>query len=100
MCPRLDAWLYSFAQSRGLVADNSLRGRGLWAAPDRSCTAAVAGNHAFYLGGKEPTDLAGAVVRWLKLHESGKNPDSDGMPWLSWRQSTERLLSIILENKL
>ena len=60
----------------------------------------VAGNHAFYFSGKEPTDLAGTVVRWLELHESGKNPDSDGMPWLSWRQSTERLLSIILENKL
>lgn len=60
----------------------------------------VAGNHAFYFNGKEPTDLAGAVVRWLELYRSGKNPASDGMPWLSWRQSTERLLSIILENKL
>ena len=60
----------------------------------------VAGNHAFYFSGKEPTDLAGAVVRWLELYRSGKNPASDGMPWLTWRQSTERLLSIILENKL
>ncbi len=59
----------------------------------------VAGNHAFYFSGKEPTDLAGAVVRWLELYRSGKNPASDGMPWLTWRQSTERLLSVILEYK-
>jgi hypothetical protein len=59
----------------------------------------VAGNHAFYFSGKEPADLAGAVVLWLGLHESGKNPASDGMPWLTWRQSTEKLLNIILQEK-
>lgn len=59
----------------------------------------VAGNHAFYFSGKEPTDLAGAVVRWLELYRSGKNPASDCMPWLTWGQSTERLLSVILEYK-
>ena len=60
----------------------------------------VAGDHAFYFSGKEPNDLAGAIVLWLELHKSGKHPRSDGMPWLTWRQSTERLLSIILESKI
>jgi glycosyltransferase involved in cell wall biosynthesis len=47
----------------------------------------VAGNHAFYFSGKEPTDLAGAVVRWLELYRSGKNPASDGMPCRAQRDS-------------
>jgi len=56
----------------------------------------VAGDHAFYFKGKEPTDLANAVKEWLKLYKSGQHPKSDGMPWLTWKQSTEKLLDIIL----
>ena len=56
----------------------------------------VAGEHAFYFSGRKASDLAGAIVRWLELYRSGNHPSSDGMPWLTWRQSTEMLMEIIL----
>jgi glycosyltransferase involved in cell wall biosynthesis len=56
----------------------------------------VAGEHAFYFNGKEPTDLAKAVREWLGLYQSGRHPKSDDIPWLIWKQSTEKLLDIIL----
>ena len=56
----------------------------------------VAGEHAFYFNGRKASDLAGAIVRWLELYRSGNHPSSDGMPWLTWRQSTEMLMEIVL----
>jgi hypothetical protein len=39
--------------------------------------------------------MADAVVAWLRLSESGQAPTSAEMPWLTWRQSTELLLTRI-----
>lgn len=60
----------------------------------------VAGVHAFYFSGEESVDLAVAVREWLELYKSGQHPISDGMPWLTWKQSTQRLLEIILDEGL
>ncbi len=57
----------------------------------------VAGCHAFYFKGLEPQALAGAVRHWLELNKQGKAPRSDNMPWLTWKQSAERLKQIIIE---
>ncbi|MBW2647028.1 MAG: glycosyltransferase family 4 protein [Deltaproteobacteria bacterium] len=59
----------------------------------------VAGEHALYFSGKESADLAGAVREWLKLYQSGQHPMSDEMPWLTWKQSTQRLLEVILQEQ-
>ena len=56
----------------------------------------VAGDHAFYFNGKKPDDLARAVRKWLELYQSGRHPKSDDMQWLTWRQSTQQLLDVIL----
>jgi glycosyltransferase involved in cell wall biosynthesis len=56
----------------------------------------VAGEHAFYFGGKEPSDLATALKAWLALYRSDQHPKSDDISWLTWRQSAEKLLDIIL----
>jgi glycosyltransferase involved in cell wall biosynthesis len=58
----------------------------------------VAGEHAYYFQGNEPIDLANAVRAWLTLYEVGEHPRSDDMPWLTWKQSAERLKEIILED--
>jgi len=58
----------------------------------------VAGDHAFYFNGKEPDDLAKAVHEWLELYQSGRHPKSDDMPWLTWKQSTQQLLDVILQD--
>lgn len=51
----------------------------------------VAGEYAFYFEGDAPEHLAEAVQQWLELRSQGSEPSSSGMPWLSWRQSTEAL---------
>lgn len=56
----------------------------------------VAGEHAFYFNGLEPQELADAIQQWFELAQQGKAPRSDNMPRLTWKQSAERLLAIIL----
>ncbi|MHB1667823.1 glycosyltransferase [Thiomonas sp.] len=58
----------------------------------------VAGTHAFYFSGQDAFSLADAVQNWLQLHASKLSPCSDAMPWLTWKQSAERLMHIILQN--
>lgn len=55
----------------------------------------VAGDHAFYFSGLEPEDLAEAIRSWLGLYVKGLHPKSDNMPWLTWRESADRLVSLI-----
>lgn len=60
----------------------------------------VAGEHAFYFGGHHADDLANAVRHWTALHESGKHPRSDDMPWLTWKESADQLLNIVLNKSM
>ncbi|WP_410211797.1 glycosyltransferase [Aquirhabdus sp.] len=61
--------------------------------------AEVAGNHAFYFSGETPRSLATAIQEWLQLDLIGKAPQSDVMPWLTWKQSTQGLLNVVLSNQ-
>lgn len=56
----------------------------------------VAGEHGFYFDGLSPGVLAEAIKQWLKLHAKGKHRKSDNMPWLTWEESAQQLLSRIL----
>ena len=56
----------------------------------------VAGESAFYFRGKRPEQLAEAIAQWIALAAVGKAPSSANMPWLTWAESTEQLLRIIL----
>lgn len=55
----------------------------------------VAGAYAQYFHGPAPSTLAEAILDWLALYRSGQHPQSENMPWLTWRQSTEQLLSLL-----
>lgn len=57
----------------------------------------VAGAHASYFSGLQPENLASAIGAWLALHRAGGAPSSSFMPWLTWQQSTRRLLDIVLK---
>lgn len=59
----------------------------------------VAGDYAFYFMGKEPIELAIAIKDWFSLYKSGKHPKSDSMPWLTWKQSAQQLIDIIVQEK-
>ncbi|MCE5360650.1 MAG: glycosyltransferase, partial [Acidithiobacillus sp.] len=57
----------------------------------------VAGEHAFYFDdSRDPVVIAKAVRAWLALHRAGTAPSSQGLPWLTWKLSAERLLEITL----
>ncbi|MGR9000464.1 MAG: glycosyltransferase family 4 protein, partial [Gammaproteobacteria bacterium] len=50
----------------------------------------VAGEYAYYFSGLEPESLAESVKNWLTLNKGGNVPQSAGMPWLTWEQSTQQ----------
>jgi glycosyltransferase involved in cell wall biosynthesis len=53
----------------------------------------VAGEYAYYFdNSKESEVIALAVKEWLELYKNDKHPKSDGMPWLTWEESTKQLL--------
>jgi len=56
----------------------------------------VAGDHAFYFSGKDADSLGSAIEKWLELYQKGETPDSTNIPWLTWAQSTEMLISKLL----
>lgn len=56
----------------------------------------VAGEHAFYFDGHRAEDIAHAVKHWMSLYEMGQHPCSTDMPWLTWKESAEQLLRVIL----
>lgn len=56
----------------------------------------VAGEHAYYFLGKEPSDLVAAVKRWITLYNQKAHPKSTAMPWLTWRESAERIKTILI----
>lgn len=60
----------------------------------------VAGEYALYFSGLEPQVLANTVKNWLSLNAEGNAPQSVDMPWLTWKQSTQQLLSHILPEVL
>lgn len=57
----------------------------------------VAGDHAYYFpDDSSPEVVAKAVRDWLALYERGGHPSSEGMHWLTWQESAQQLLSVIL----
>jgi glycosyltransferase involved in cell wall biosynthesis len=60
----------------------------------------VAGEHAFYFSGILGAELADALRSWLKLYRRGNHPKSNLLPRLSWQQSAQQLLQVVLDGKL
>ena len=56
----------------------------------------VAGDRAYYFSGDTPGELSAAVSEWLALSSRGEAPASSTLPWLTWAESTRRLLDIVL----
>ena len=59
----------------------------------------VGGTHAAYFKGYAPRDLATAIQDWLALHAKNQAPQSKTMPWLTWEQSTQAMLDVLLHDK-
>lgn len=58
----------------------------------------VAGEHAYYFSDKNSHQvISQAALEWLGLYEKNQHPESDNMPWLTWSQSAQSLLKLIIE---
>ncbi|UOD31186.1 glycosyltransferase [Massilia violaceinigra] len=55
----------------------------------------VAGTHAAYFSGMHGTELAQALRTWLAQRSAGTEPDSAGMPWITWRDNAGQLLAVL-----
>ncbi|MPM15127.1 hypothetical protein SDC9_61493 [bioreactor metagenome] len=55
----------------------------------------VAGDHAFYFDAKNGDELALQLKQWLGLFACKEHPLPGNLRALSWRQSTEELVSIL-----
>lgn len=51
----------------------------------------VAGEHAYYFDGLSPENLATTIKGWIELHQQNLHPKSEGMKYLSWRESALQL---------
>ncbi|MFM5482314.1 glycosyltransferase [Aeromonas veronii] len=56
----------------------------------------VADEYAEYFNADKPEQLAQAIQAWLLRYEQGAIRSSENMPWLTWQQSAQQLLSKIL----
>lgn len=59
----------------------------------------VASEHAFYFTGESTESLSTAIRQWLILHDQGNEPNSRGITFLSWEESSRQLISVIIRNK-
>ncbi len=56
----------------------------------------AAGEYAYYFeNSKDPKVLAKTIEKWIELYKADKHPKSDTMPWLTWEESTQQLLSCL-----
>ena len=53
----------------------------------------IAGSHAVYFSGLEPSELANAIMGWLELYRDGNAPSSNSIHPLTWKESTQALLT-------
>jgi len=60
----------------------------------------VAGNFAYYFRyDSSPEGLAAAISEWMDLYEKGEHPKSEGMPYLTWKDSARQLMDVVLHDK-
>ena len=59
----------------------------------------VAGEHAVYFSGSDPTSLTGAIHSWLDARRHGAIPASGQLAWLGWRESAGQMTALVLGNQ-
>lgn len=95
-----------YSSSDALIAASSAEGFGLplieaamnntsIIARDLAVFKEVAGEHAFYFTGTSAESLADSVNTWLALASDNNIPTVNGMNWLTWKESTAKLLKAI-----
>ncbi|RLA72040.1 MAG: hypothetical protein DRG30_07805, partial [Epsilonproteobacteria bacterium] len=69
-------------------------------ARDLSIFREVAGDYVYYFENDDnPAILANAIENWLNLYRKSKHPKSDQMPWLTWKESADQLVGLMVERQ-
>jgi glycosyltransferase involved in cell wall biosynthesis len=58
----------------------------------------LAGDHCFYFTGLDDFSLSNTIKKWLDLYKQEKYPRSDGIQWITWKESADQLKHIIFNN--
>ena len=56
----------------------------------------VAGEHAFYISGNDPSEIAHQIENWASLFAQNAHPQSSQIPHLTWAQSAQQLLDLVI----
>lgn len=88
----------SYGEGFGLPLIEAARHRVPIIARDIPVFREVAGEHACYFSADTPEGVARTISAWIESYGLHRHPKSDEMPWLTWRQSADRLLQITLSN--
>ena len=59
----------------------------------------VAGTNAAYFSGNSPLKLAKALKSWIGRLNRGSAPQSSGMLWLTWQESTSQLIRLLTDSQ-
>lgn len=60
----------------------------------------VADEFAYYFeNSNESQVIVDSIKEWLELYKNGEHIKSDNMPWLTWKESAEKLLKCILNKE-
>lgn len=59
----------------------------------------VAQGHASYFTAATPAELAATLHQWLAALQAGTAPDSRALPWLTWNDSAQQLLDVVLQQQ-
>jgi glycosyltransferase involved in cell wall biosynthesis len=59
----------------------------------------VCGSSAWYFKATDARQLAGELQEWLQRYHAKTLPDSGGMKWLNWKQSSEELLANVISGR-
>ena len=58
----------------------------------------IAGDYATYISATNPQETATEILDWWHHLQEGRLPDTVGMPRLTWEQSADALLNVIIDN--
>ncbi len=59
----------------------------------------VAGEHASYFNGKSRLKLASVLIKWIADIRKGTVTHSEGMPWLTWKESSAQLMNLLTDSQ-
>jgi glycosyltransferase involved in cell wall biosynthesis len=59
----------------------------------------VAGEHAAYFKGNSPFELSKTLKSWIHDLESGTAPQSSEMSWITWKESSSRILKLLIDSE-